>query len=223
MAIRMLQYRLPCSSANTPLRGTGDLIAIQTPALHTPRKWPGPENPSLVFNRSDLHTLLYEYARSVGIQILFDTTVAEYYETADSAGVVLSDGLSLEADLVVAADGVGSKSWGLVIGQKEVPISSGFALYRVTFPAGPALKNPIIAKEFEGYKDKIETRVGPNVHVVIGKTEKTICWVLTHRVSVSGVSTTSAHGINSPFSIANRMTTGRRNCGGRLDEKDIFR
>ncbi|CAG9956894.1 unnamed protein product [Clonostachys rosea f. rosea IK726] len=190
----------------------GDLIAIQTPALHTPKQWPGfmdrlrassftprtvikkydgslvgtfplgtPDDPTLVFNRFEFHNILEGYARSLNIPIEFSLNAVAYFESDEKGGVELSDGSKLEADIVVAADGVGSKSWKLILGEKNEPVSSGYALYRVSFPLGPEMENPIIAKEFEGYEDRVSVHVGPDEHVVIGKSKKEICWVLTHK------------------------------------------
>ena len=113
-----------------------------------------PQNPSLAIYRSRLHELLHDYAFNLGIKIDFGCTGTEYFETENRGGVVLSDGRRLEADVVVAADGVGTKSWGLVLGDETQPLSSGFVLYRVSFPVEKALEKPIIAKEFEGFKDR---------------------------------------------------------------------
>jgi 2-polyprenyl-6-methoxyphenol hydroxylase-like FAD-dependent oxidoreductase len=201
-------------SVNTDVSTTGDLIAIQTPALHTPKQWPGfmdrlrassftprtvikkydgslvgtfplgtPDDPTLVFNRFEFHNILEGYARSLNIPIEFSLNAVAYFESDEKGGVELSDGSKLEADIVVAADGVGSKSWKLILGEKNEPVSSGYALYRVSFPLGPEMENPIIAKEFEGYEDRVSVHVGPDEHVVIGKSKKEICWVLTHKVS----------------------------------------
>ncbi|KAI9163992.1 FAD-dependent monooxygenase fsr3 [Paramyrothecium foliicola] len=190
----------------------GDIIAIQTPALHTPKKWPGflerldkhsytpisytkkfdgsligtqplgrPDIPTLVTNRSQLHKLLHDYVVELGIQVEFSAAVKEYFEEGEFGGVVLEDGRRILADLVVAADGAGSRSCHLVIGRKEVAISSGFAVYRVTFPVGPALENPVIAEEFKGFDNRVSVHIGPGAHVVIGKTPDQICWVLTHK------------------------------------------
>lgn len=189
------------------------MIVITTPALHTPKKWPGfmerareeavapvvtmkkfdgtligsfpigdPNEPSLAIYRSKLHNVLYEYASQLGIPVEFSAAASEFFEAENHAGVVLSDGRTITADVVVAADGVGSKSWALVVGSKEPPISSGFVLYRVTFPVAPALKNPAIAKEFEGFKDRAILHAGPGAHIVICKSAKDICWLLTRRV-----------------------------------------
>ncbi|SPO06485.1 uncharacterized protein DNG_09175 [Cephalotrichum gorgonifer] len=106
---------------------------------------------------------------------------SEFFETEDHGGVVLHEGRRLTADVVVAADGVGTKSWALVVGRKDPPISSGFVLYRVTFPVAPALENPVIATELEGFSDRAFLHAGPGAHVVTCKSENDICWLLTRR------------------------------------------
>jgi 2-polyprenyl-6-methoxyphenol hydroxylase-like FAD-dependent oxidoreductase len=144
----------------------------------------GPEgDKSLPINRSEFHEVLFNYTIDIGISVEFDATVKEYYESSAIGGVILSDGRVLEADLIIAADGVGTTSWKLVTGSKEGAIGSGFALYRVSFPAGPALENPIIAKEFGDHKTYMGIYFGPDVHGVFGKTEKTMFWTLTHKVN----------------------------------------
>ena len=141
-----------------------------------------PNDPSLAIYRSKLHKVLYDYASRLGIPVEFSAMVSDYFEADNHAGVVMSDGRRLTADIVVAADGVGSKSWPLVVGSKDPPISSGFVLYRVTFPAAPALENPIIAREFGGYRDRAFLHAGHGAHIVSCKSEKDICWMLTIRV-----------------------------------------
>jgi 2-polyprenyl-6-methoxyphenol hydroxylase-like FAD-dependent oxidoreductase len=143
-----------------------------------------PDDPSLAIYRSKLHNVLYEYAEQLGIPIEFSATASEFFEADDHGGVVLSDGRRLMADVVVAADGVGSKSWALVIGSKEPPTSSGFVLYRVTFPVAPVLENPVIAAELEGFKDRAFLHAGSGAHIVTCKSAKDICWLLTRRVCI---------------------------------------
>ena len=141
-----------------------------------------PKDPSLAIYRSKLHKVLHEYVSELGIPIEFSATASDFFEAGDHAGVIMSDGRKLTADVVVAADGVGTKSWMLVVGSKEPPISSGFILYRVTFPAGPALENPIIAKELGGFKNRGLLHAGPGAHVVSCKSRDEICWMLTRKV-----------------------------------------
>ncbi|KAI1665709.1 UbiH 2-polyprenyl-6-methoxyphenol hydroxylase [Pyrenophora tritici-repentis] len=132
-------------------------------------------------NRSDFHEVLFNYAIDIGISVEFNTSVQEYHESSTSGRVKLANGRVLKADLIVAADGVGSTSWELVTGSNEVAIHSGFAVYRSSFPAGPALENPVIAKEFGGAKTYMGIYFGPDVHGVFGKNESTIFWTLTHK------------------------------------------
>jgi 2-polyprenyl-6-methoxyphenol hydroxylase-like FAD-dependent oxidoreductase len=189
------------------------MIIITTSALHTPKKWPGfmerarkraipptltmkkfngdvvgsfnlgdKKNPSMAIYRSELHKVLHEYASLLGIPIEFSTHAVDYFEIEDHGGVELADGRKLTADIVVAADGVGSKSWHLV-GEKTAPISSGFVLYRVTFPAVPALENPTIRNEFEGVGDRGILHAGPGAHMVTCLSGDKMCWMLTCKVS----------------------------------------
>ncbi|CAG9942664.1 unnamed protein product [Clonostachys rosea f. rosea IK726] len=189
----------------------GDLMVLQSSALHTPKLWPGflemlascqynspnyfkkfdgtfigahhpgsKDAPSTYVNRAKFHGILEEYARQQCIDIEYSANVVEYFETNDAAGVKFDDGHSRIADVIVAADGVGTKSWGLLHGSKAEPINSGFAVTRVTFPAGPALENLVIVKEFEGFSHRVSLHVGPDSHMVVGKTDIEICWLLNH-------------------------------------------
>jgi 2-polyprenyl-6-methoxyphenol hydroxylase-like FAD-dependent oxidoreductase len=141
-----------------------------------------PGNPSLPIYRSKLHRVLGEYAAQLGIEVEFETSGFGYFEGESDAGVILADGRRLTADLVVAADGVGSRSWELVVGTKQPPVSSGFVLYRVTFPVGPALENPVVARELEGYKNRAFLHAGPGAHMVTCKNGDEVCYLLTCRV-----------------------------------------
>ncbi|KAF7593736.1 hypothetical protein BBP40_010911 [Aspergillus hancockii] len=185
---------IECNALHTVKRWPGFYDRLESISYKTQRNlkkydgtwigtWPlgDGQNASYAFNRSELHAALWGYVQELNIKVEFSTTVESYFETDSEGGVTLADGQNISADLVVAADGVGSKSWALVLGKKDVPISSGFACYRATFPAGPALKNPIIAKEFEGYPERASLHLGPGAHVALGKTERQICYILTHR------------------------------------------
>lgn len=141
-----------------------------------------PELPSLAVNRLGMHIELAQYAKDLGIETQYSTHAAEYMETDDAGVVVLSDGRKLTADVVVAADGVGSRSWKLILDKFEKPVSSGYAIYRADFPTGDAMKNPIIAEYFNGAETRMELHFGPNAHGVITKMPHRISWALTHKV-----------------------------------------
>ncbi|KAJ6205812.1 hypothetical protein PSV09DRAFT_2376255 [Bipolaris maydis] len=125
-----------------------------------------PELTSLAVNRRGMHIELKQYAEDLGIKTQYSTHATEYMETDDAGIVVLSDGRELTADMVVAADGVGSRSWKLILHKFEKPVSSGYAIYRSDFPTGDAMKNPVIAEHFSGAETRMELHFGPNAHGV---------------------------------------------------------
>lgn len=63
-------------------------------------------------HRALIHEVLVRHAVSLGIDIRMGQEVVDYWEDGENntAGVVLRSGESLEADLVVAADGIKSRA-----------------------------------------------------------------------------------------------------------------
>lgn len=133
-----------------------------------------PELTSLAVNRLGMHLEFVQYAEDLGIKTQYSTHATEYTETDDAGIVILSDGRKLTTDMVVAADGVGSGSWKLILDKFEKPVSSGYAIYRADFPTGDAMKNPIIVEHYNGAKTRMELYFGPNAHGVITKMQDRI-------------------------------------------------
>lgn len=94
----------------------------------------------MTVHRAALSRCLYEYAKALGIDVHFHTRIASYYEDDERGGCISKTGEHFEANLVIAADGIGSHSADLISteGQNEV-VSSGFAVFRSTFPAGKSV------------------------------------------------------------------------------------
>lgn len=137
----------------------------------------------LGMSRSEFHSLLHQYALHIGIPIRYGAKAVDYFETEDEAGVELEDGERISADIAVAADGIGSRSRRLIADTKEQPISSGFALFRSTFPVELALKNPLVAEAIGNIECVSRLFFGLGAHLVMGKTPKDMIWMLTHKVS----------------------------------------
>jgi 2-polyprenyl-6-methoxyphenol hydroxylase-like FAD-dependent oxidoreductase len=88
--------------------------------------------------------------------------------------------------LVVAADGVGSKSWLAVSGEDTKARSSGFSVYRVVYPTKLALQNPTIAERFpvgDAKGDIIRVWLAKNSHAIVLVAAENTTWFLTHKVS----------------------------------------
>ena len=116
-------------------------------------------------SRPKFHGLLHEQLEKIGVQVEFGCGVVDYFEDTEraQAGVVLKDGTRIEADLVVAADGLRGKSWELIAGRPVPAASSGLGIFRVAYPVEMATSDPMVAERFkllENGRSVIEMWVG---------------------------------------------------------------
>ena len=144
--------------------------------------WPPPP-----VARPKFHNALHDYVKSLGIPVLFSKRVVEYLEDSEKhkASVITDVGERYEADLVIAADGIGTKSWPITLGAPEKPKSSGYAVYRTAFPTKIAFQNPKVAKTFalpENGEDVGRLYLGPKTHLIILVNKDITTWLLTHQV-----------------------------------------
>ncbi|KAM0209050.1 hypothetical protein ACHAQD_011364 [Fusarium lateritium] len=68
--------------------------------------------------RFSFHSFLLQYATLLGIDVRLSARVVDYFEDSNKGGVVLDTGAKITADLVVAADGIGSRSGLIVEGER---------------------------------------------------------------------------------------------------------
>ncbi|MFW5418677.1 FAD-dependent monooxygenase [Nocardiopsis sp. CNT-189] len=114
-------------------------------------------HPYLVIHRSDLHGLLLRACERAGADLVTGARVDSYGNTAGGARVTLASGESLEAGLVIAADGLHSAARELLIGDR--PVSSAYVAYRGTVPAGHPRARAADPRE-------VAVHVGPGCHFV---------------------------------------------------------
>ena len=101
-----------------------------------PPKRGGAPFAGMTLHRSALSRCLYQYAQVLGIEVRLNTRIEKYYEDGERGGCVSKTGERFEADLVIAADGIGSHSADLISSEvKNEAMSSGLAIYRSTFSA----------------------------------------------------------------------------------------
>jgi 2-polyprenyl-6-methoxyphenol hydroxylase-like FAD-dependent oxidoreductase len=108
-----------------------------------------PDTPPGEFQMRPLvYKMFVAAVENLGVPIEFNRRVVDYYDDEETGkgGCVTEDGTRYEADVVIAADGVGSKSQGLVGGQVRAR-PSGRAMWRAAFPIEHLDKNPEV-KEF---------------------------------------------------------------------------
>ncbi|KAF2449085.1 FAD/NAD(P)-binding domain-containing protein [Karstenula rhodostoma CBS 690.94] len=132
-----------------------------------------PDLPTVSVSRKEFYRSLFDYPRELGILVETGREVEEFFEIATYGGVILSDNRRVTANIVVAADGVGSKSFGAILGRKKAPISSGFALYRSSF---------LINK-----REWTSLHIGPGAYFFVGMSPAEFGWILTHKDDGSAI------------------------------------
>lgn len=131
--------------------------------------------------RSSFHGTLLQYAQHLGIDVRLSARVMDYFENPDKGGVVLDTGAKVTADLVVAADGVGSRSGVVIKGERDWPVSSGYAMLRATYPTERVRNNPVL-QEFLETRTSAKGAVGQGAHIITGCSGDNVSWMLTHKV-----------------------------------------
>ncbi|EPQ61259.1 FAD/NAD P-binding domain-containing protein [Gloeophyllum trabeum ATCC 11539] len=134
-------------------------------------------------HRGELHTMLFDYAQSLGIDIRLGQDVTEYWETDNEAGVI-ANSEKIAADVVVGADGVRSRARTLVLGYEDKPKSSGYAVYRSWFDCAEqgVDKDPMTSFICQG-KDLFYGWIGKDVHFLAHSSSggKKLSNVITHK------------------------------------------
>ncbi|KAF5249704.1 hypothetical protein FANTH_5012 [Fusarium anthophilum] len=130
-------------------RQTGERIwGPAPPMFNDPEHLPGRRGfPSVnAHSRIKLYRAFLKQAERVGIHVEWGCKVVEYWEDVEgcAGGVVLENGEKRTADIVVAADGLRTKSMSIVPGMPDQLTTSGKAIYRAGYPVEHALKDPTV-------------------------------------------------------------------------------
>jgi 2-polyprenyl-6-methoxyphenol hydroxylase-like FAD-dependent oxidoreductase len=101
----------------------------------------GPAYPaSLGIMRPAFHRILAEASHAAGARVRLGLSVASLEQTADAVEVTFTDGSRDSYDLVVGADGIGSRVRELVFGPELQPTFTGQSIWRVTVPRPPQVQ-----------------------------------------------------------------------------------
>lgn len=85
--------------------------------------------------------MLLDEVQRRGIPLEWGQQVVNYSENESYGIAITQDGRKYEADIVVAADGVGTRSHLAVLGKEVKAVSSGYALFRAAFPIDAILQS----------------------------------------------------------------------------------
>lgn len=118
------------------------------------------------------HAMLHHQLERFGIQVLHSIRVVEYFEEDNRgiAGVLTEDGQRFEADIVIAADGMHSRSRALVPTATETARPTGRTVFRCAFPLDIAISNPLVKETFglkDGKSPLMQVWLGPDTHAVV--------------------------------------------------------
>ncbi|CAG8981713.1 hypothetical protein HYALB_00012865 [Hymenoscyphus albidus] len=97
-------------------------------------------------HRANYQQILYHAVLEAGIEILLNHRVRNISSTNGKPTVHFQDGRSMDADLVIGADGIHSETRNFVLGQEIKPLESTCCAYRVTIPASKMEFHPLTAK-----------------------------------------------------------------------------
>lgn len=119
----------------------------------------GIERPSRVYRHGRLkfHKMMSDQAERVSIFVEYGRRAVEYFEDAagQKAGVILENEERIEADLVIAADGIGSKSSIITMGKEIRAKPSGSSIYRGIIPLEILQADPLISERYPGVENGI--------------------------------------------------------------------
>jgi 2-polyprenyl-6-methoxyphenol hydroxylase-like FAD-dependent oxidoreductase len=129
--------------------------------------WPSSYNDHLNVwtSRAQFQKAMYAEAIRLGVKVTFGAKVSEHWEHGCKAGIFLN-GEKLEADAVIGADGVYSKTREYVIGVGDTPQRSGFAVYRSWFPLSRLLDDPLTHHFASPGKDVMSIWIGKDAHAI---------------------------------------------------------
>ncbi|KAH8667967.1 putative 3-hydroxybenzoate 6-hydroxylase 1 [Tricladium varicosporioides] len=150
-----------------------------------------PSRPPGTFQmRPLIYKMFVKQVERVGIPVYFNQHVVDYFENSETGkgGVMTKEGKTYEADLVIAADGVGSKSQKLVGGQVRA-VQSGRAMWRAAFPIENLDKNPEVKQTFSmvdginGRHPVVRTFLAPGGYALTFTRSDLMIWIINHDVT----------------------------------------
>ncbi|KAI2817744.1 hypothetical protein CBS133816_10438 [Aspergillus niger] len=136
--------------------------------------------------RPQLHGMLLKQLYAIGISVEYGCRAMDYFEEGHTgrAGIILENGCRMEADVVIAADGLRSHSTKVTLGQEIRARPTGQALYRTAFPVELAMADPLVRERFPVVGEKegpIEFWAGEHYHFLVIRTSDIISWTLSHK------------------------------------------
>lgn len=141
---------------------------------------------SFLNRRSQWAGMLMGQAQRLGIAVQFSSEVMEITEVEEHVTVRTKNGLVFEADVCIAASGIGSAVAGLEdTGLRDTTVvSSGYAAARIAWPTNALQPSSPAIRLLDGLPQQPQFRVylAYDIHLIVFLTETHVAWVVTHIV-----------------------------------------
>ncbi|GLB04934.1 hypothetical protein AtubIFM57258_010960 [Aspergillus tubingensis] len=135
-----------------------------------------------VLGRAQLALMLFNQCKRLNIPITWNVPIVAYDEEAEIATAISKDGRRFLGDIVIAADGIGSKSHGAVLGHPVRAIGTGYTCYRVMVPTESLKTVPSVQKALHE-QERPELRVynGHDLHCIFVLSPTIVSVILTRK------------------------------------------
>lgn len=174
-------------------KATGEKVAGPTPfnfkrdgaVLVNEDGEPAPDRVYRV-SRPKFNAALLGQVLALGIDVTYGRKAVEYFEDETKAGVILEDGSRAEADVVVAADGLGTKSHKLINGHDIRAMSSKHSIFRTAYHVDHISSDPELDKMFPLRDDGgavLQIWTAGDLQIIVLRAPEVVEWHIVHNVS----------------------------------------
>ncbi|KAI2629589.1 FAD/NAD(P)-binding domain-containing protein [Hypoxylon sp. NC1633] len=135
-----------------------------------------------VCGRHAFAEMLFNQCKRLGIPITFGVSVNGYEEDISQgvATAIAVDGRRFTADVVIAADGIGTKSHAITLGHPVKALKSGFVVYRGMYSTERLEGVPVADEVFRGMgRPVLRLMTTHTVHAIYCLTEKQVAIGIT--------------------------------------------
>ncbi|OTB08689.1 hypothetical protein M426DRAFT_159593 [Hypoxylon sp. CI-4A] len=106
------------------------------------------------FSRRALSEMFYKQCKRLGIPITFGVTIEKYEEDIanGNASAIATDGRRFTSELIIAADGLGTKSHIATLGRPVKAVKTGFVVHRGMYSAERLRDAPVMGEYIRNLK-----------------------------------------------------------------------
>lgn len=133
-----------------------------------------------VMGRGDLAGMLMGQCKRLGIPITWGVSIDDFEDNGDHGVAIASDGTQYKADLILAADGIGSKSQKLILGAPVRAVSTGCTTFRAAILTKDLEDAPLIKEALhQNKRAQFRYYCGGGGHMVLVISERLISMAIT--------------------------------------------